>query len=92
LRAEVSTGGTGASGGQVEPEEREIVFSLMTSMSDPATRDAVRRLLVDLSDAADDGSISWAQLQVKVVLKAEATAGIESDVRDTGTSPTSRPV
>ncbi len=64
----------------------------MTSMSEPTTRDAVRRLLLDLSNAADDGSISWAQIQVKVVVAEEAAAQVEQDVRDTGTNPSTRTV
>ncbi len=64
----------------------------MTSMSEPGTRDAVRRLLLDLSNAADDGNISWAQIQVKIVLAEEAAANIEQDIRDTGTNPSSRSV
>jgi len=64
----------------------------MTSMSDPGTRDAVRRLLLDLSNAADDGDISWAQVQVKVVVTEEAAARIVQDIRDTGTNPSSRSV
>jgi hypothetical protein len=64
----------------------------MTSMSEPATRDAVRRLLLDLSNAADDGNISWAQIQVKVVVAEEAAAQVEQDVRDTGTNPSTRAV
>jgi hypothetical protein len=75
-----------------ESKEREIAFSLMTSMSEPGTRDAVRRLLLDLSNAADDGHISWAQIQVKLIVAEEAAAQVEQDVRDTGTNPSSRSV
>jgi len=75
-----------------QPQEREIAFSLMTSMSDPTTQDAVRRLLLELSNAADDGKISWAQIQVKVVVADDAADTIEQGVRDTGTTPSSRPV
>lgn len=71
--------------------EREIAFTLMTSMSEPGTRDAVRRLLLDLSNAADEGHISWAQIQVKVVVAEEVGAAIEQDVRDSGSNPSSRP-
>ena len=49
----------------------------MTSMSDGDTRDAVRRLLLALSNAADEGLMSWAQLQVKVVVDAGAADAIE---------------
>ena len=45
----------------IPPAERELAFSLMTSMSDANTRDAVRKLLLDPSNAVDDGKISWAQ-------------------------------
>jgi hypothetical protein len=86
-----ASGGTGAPQ-QPELKEREIAFSLMTSMSDSATRDAVRRLLLDLSNAADDGDISWAQIQVKVVATEEAAAKIVQDIRATGTNPSSRSV
>jgi hypothetical protein len=72
--------------------EREIAFTLMTSMADSDTRDAVRRLLLDLSNAADDGQVSWAQIQVKVVVATEIAGEIENDVRATGTDPSSRDV
>lgn len=64
----------------------------MMSMSDDSKRDALRRLLLTLSNAADEGSISWAQLQVKVITAEETATRIEQDVRDTGTNPTSRSV
>jgi hypothetical protein len=75
-----------------ELKEREIAFSLMTSMSESETRDAVRRLLLNLSNAADDGNISWAQIQVKVVVAEEAADQVEQDVRDTGTNPSTHSV
>ena len=64
----------------------------MTSMSDGDTRDAVRRLLLALSNAADEELMSWAQLQVKVVLDARGAATVEQAVRETGTNPSSRDV
>lgn len=75
-----------------QPAEREITFSLITSLNDNDTRDAVRRLLLDLSNAADDGQISWAQLQVKVVVTGEAVDSIEQDIRETGANPSSRSI
>ena len=91
------TGGTtsGVSGGAVTyaTSEREITFSLMTSMSDSDTRDAVRRLLLALSNAADEELLSWAQLQVMVVVVDTSVAdSIEQAVRDSGTNPSSRSV
>jgi hypothetical protein len=73
-------------------KEREIAFSLMTSMASGATQDAVRRLLLDLSNAADEGKISWAQIQVKVVVAEDIADNLEKGVRDTGTTPSSRAV
>jgi hypothetical protein len=61
-------------------------------MSESETRDAVRRLLLNLSNAADDGNISWAQIQVKVVVAEEAADQVEQDVRDTGTNPSTHSV
>lgn len=90
-----TTGGAAGGGtGRLQPEakERELAFSLVTSMSEPGTRDAVRRLLLDLSNAADEADISWAQIQVKVIVAEDAAAKIEQDIRDTGTNPSSRNV
>jgi hypothetical protein len=96
-------GGTGVQPGKTGPTpppppvpsaavEREIAFSLMTSMTDSDTRDGVRRLLLDLANAADDGMISWAQVQIKVVVASEVADELEADVRAAGTSPSSRDV
>jgi len=86
-----ATQGLTPGGTQTPQAEREIAFSLMTSMSDPDTQDAVRRLLLGLSNAADDGHISWAQIAVKVVVDEGAADAIEQAARDAGTNPTSRP-
>lgn len=75
-----------------QPVEREIAFSLMTSMSDNDTRDAVRRLLLDLSNAADDGQISWAQIQLKAVVSEDVADAIEQDIRAAGAIPSTRNV
>lgn len=74
------------------PAEREIAFTLMTSMSSSDDRDAVRRLLLDLSNAVDEGRASWTQIQMKVVVAADIADEIEQAVRDTGTQPSSRNV
>lgn len=62
----------------------------MTSMGNSDTRDAVRRLLMELSNAADEGQVSWAQLQVKVIVDNAVADAIEDAVRESGTNPTSR--
>ena len=72
--------------------EREIAFSLMTSMGDGDTRDAVRRLLLELSNAADEGQVSWAQLQVKVIVSEDVAQIIEQAARSSGSNPSSRSV
>jgi hypothetical protein len=64
----------------------------MTSMSDGDTRDGVRRLLLALSNAADEELMSRAQLQVKVVVDSSVADAIEQAVRDSGTNPSSRSV
>lgn len=90
--ATTSPAPTGTPAVALAATEREIAFSLMTSMADAATQDAVRRLLLDLSNAADEGKISWAQIQVKVVVKEDIADELEKGVRDTGTTPSSRAV
>jgi len=72
--------------------EREIAFSLITSMADSDTRDGVRRLLLDLSNAADDGKISWAQIQIKVIVATDAADELEADIQAAGTTPSSQDV
>lgn len=64
----------------------------MTSMGDGDTRDAVRRLLLELSNAADEGDVSWAQFQVKVVVANSVADGIEQAARASGANPSSRDV
>lgn len=64
----------------------------MTSMSDGVARDGVRRLLLALSNAVDEGLASWAQLQVKVVVDISVADTIEQAVRDSDTNPSSRNV
>ncbi len=83
---------TGGSGTDQGPSEREVTFSLMTSMSDPDTQDAVRRLFLTLSNVVDEGQMTWAQIQVKIVVADEAAESIEKDIRDTGTAPSIRSV
>jgi len=72
--------------------EREITFSLMTSMADSDTRDRVRCLLLDLANAADDDKISWAQVQIKVIVATDVADELEADIRAAGTTPSSRDV
>jgi len=52
----------------------------------------LRRLLLDLSNAVDEGKVSWAQIQMKVVVSEDVAGGIEQAVRDTGTNPSLRSV
>jgi hypothetical protein len=72
--------------------DREIAFTLMTSLADAHTREGVRRLLLDLANAADDGKISWAQVQIKVVVANDVADELEADVRAAGTTPSTRDV
>ncbi|SDE35480.1 hypothetical protein [Auraticoccus monumenti] len=63
---------------------------MLAPIGSPAGRDAVRRLLLELSNAADEGKVSWAQLQVKVVVAADVADGIEQAAGASGTYPSSR--
>ena len=74
------------------PAERELTFSLMTSLTGGDARDAVRRLLLDLSNAADEELMSWAQLQVKVVVDSSVADTLEQAIRDCGAHPSSRDI
>jgi len=91
-RPTAGTAGTTQQAAPTVPVEREIAFSLVTSMADSDTRDAVRRLLSDLSNAADDSKISWAQVQIKVVVASDVADELETDIRAAGTTPSSRDV
>ncbi len=50
------------------------------------------RLLLELSNAVDEGHVSWAQLQVKVVVSADLADSIDKAARAGGPTPSSRPV
>ena len=71
-----------------ERGEREVTFSLMTSLTDDTKREAVWPLLRTLAYAVDDGTASYVQLMVKVVVDSTVADKIDKEGRAAGTSPT----
>jgi hypothetical protein len=92
------SGGTGAgagrSGGEELPvlTEQEIAFTLMTSLSDPAKRDAMFALLGQLMDLLDSGAISYGEFMVKVRVATTSSDALVDQVRATGAVPNVRAV
>lgn len=58
----------------------------------PRRRRPGRRLLLDLSNAADDGKISWAQVQIEVVVASDVADELEADIRAAETTPSRRDI
>jgi len=82
--------GAGSTGPQVS--EQELTFSLMTSLTDEAKREAVRQLLRDLTNAVDEGKVSYAQLMLKVIVDTSVVGTIADEAREAGATPTVRDV
>jgi Protein of unknown function (DUF499) len=72
--------------------ERELAFTLMTSLSDETRRDAVRQLLRDIANAVDDGAASYTQISAKIIVDVGVVEDIALGVRAAGTTPTIREV
>jgi hypothetical protein len=68
--------------------ERQFAFSLRTSLSDDEKRDALYSLLTALGVSVDNGDTSFAELMVKVRIKAEVVDDLAVRVRVAGTEPT----
>ena len=68
--------------------QQELSFSLMTVLSDDDKREAVRLLLRSLSNAVDEGKVSYAQLMVRVNADLSVVEGIAEWARGAGSSPT----
>ena len=82
----------GVVGGDAGTGEQELAFTLMTSLTDETKRDSVHLLLRHLANAIDEGTASYAQLMVKILVDASVAEGLAEDVRATGTSPTIKKV
>ena len=82
--------GTDSSGPHVS--EQELTFSLMSSLTDEAKREAVRLLLRDLTNAVDEGKLSYAQLMLKVIVDSGTADVISEEARQAGANPTVRDV
>jgi intracellular sulfur oxidation DsrE/DsrF family protein len=68
--------------------ERELAFSLISSLSDDTKREAVRLLLRSLTNAVDEGRVSYAQIMLKVVAESSAVDAITEEARQAGANPT----
>lgn len=60
----------------------------MTSLTDDTKREAVRSLLRSLANAVDDGTASYVQLLVKVVVDSTVADEIDREGRAASTNPT----
>jgi hypothetical protein len=83
----IRTGGTGASA-----HEQEVAFSLMSSLTDDTKREAVRLLLRSLTNAVDEGKVSYAQIMIKVVIDSSTADTIREGACEAGANPTVRDI
>ena len=98
------SGGVGATGGGTaagtatgtsgtgQQTEKELAFSLISSLTDEDKREAVRLLLRDLTNAVDEGKVSYAQLMVKIIVDSSSADAIAVEAREAGANPTLRAV
>ena len=85
-------GGGGSGGADTTAREQELAFTLMCSLTDETRRDNVRLLLRNLANAIDEGTASYAQLMVKIIVDGSVAGGLADDIRTAGTTPTIRDV
>jgi hypothetical protein len=85
-------GGGGSGGADTTAREQELAFTLMCSLTDETRRDNVRLLLRNLANAIDEGTASYAQLMVKIIVDGSIAGGLADDIRTAGTTPTIRDV
>ncbi|SDM02781.1 Protein of unknown function [Arthrobacter sp. ov407] len=89
--------GSGNGGAKNEPEpqagaEKQIAFSLRTSLLQDQPRDALYALLQALADMVDEGKSSYAEVMLKVRVDATAADGVADLVRNAGGNPDLRDV
>jgi hypothetical protein len=68
--------------------EKQIAFSLRTSLSDDDKRDALYDLLTALGVLVDNGDSSFAEVMIKMRVREEVTDDLAAKVRATGPEPT----
>jgi hypothetical protein len=88
----VGDGGNGSSvrDGKPEPEatkEKQVAFSLRTSLSQDQPRDTLYALLQALADVVDEGKSSYAEVMLKVRVSADNADAIADLARKTGANP-----
>jgi hypothetical protein len=82
----------GQDGGSTATTERQVTFSLRTSLSSDTPKDALYALLHELADRVDDGSASYAEFMVKIRVTGDVADSIADLIRGTGTNPDVREV
>ncbi|WP_270886254.1 DUF499 domain-containing protein [Pedococcus sp. 5OH_020] len=81
-------GGGGVTKPEPEPvKEKQIAFSLRTSLLQDQPRDALYALLQALTDAVDGGKTSYAEVMLKVRMSADDADAIANLARDAGANP-----
>jgi hypothetical protein len=86
-------GASGADDGAApQYTEHEIAFTLMTSLTDPARRDALYDLLGHLMDQLDNGTISYGEFMIKLRIATPSSGELVEGVRAAGATPNVRAV
>jgi hypothetical protein len=67
--------------------EKQFAFSLRTSLSDSDKSDALYQLFTALGNIVDDNNASFAEVMVKMRVKADMAEELGSKVRAAGTEP-----
>lgn len=82
-----------SSGGATATAESEVSFSLMgLSLNDDTNRDALYSLFQALANRVDEGTASFAQVQLRIRVNSEVSGGIADLVRALGAVPAVREV
>jgi hypothetical protein len=82
-----ANGGEATSTTLTPPSERQFAFSLRTSLSDDEKQEALYSLFTALGASVDNGDASYAEVMVKMRIKADMAEELGSKVRAAGTEP-----
>ena len=85
---ELPGGGSTATSTGPTTNEKQFAFSLRTSLFDDERRDALYSLLTALGVSVDNGDSSFAEVMVKMRIKADVADDLAARVRAIGTEPT----
>ncbi len=82
-----ANGGEATSTTLTPPSERQFAFSLRTSLSDDEKQETLYSLFTALGASVDNGDASYAEVMVKMRIKADMAEELGSKVRAAGTEP-----